>query len=150
MAGLQRMEQFLDGASNYDQLSACHCKGAPAFDLKCICLWTPQHNKTCRTHCRYVWCNMKSGVGRSNSRKGTTGAERDNYVLHLNGSRERVWSVLKYLGVLHKTNDTITLFHSIWEYFHWYSSNSTTVNSVIFVAAASSLHPHFISQMNSC
>lgn len=33
---------------------------------------------------------MKSGVGRSSSRKGTTGARRDNYILHLHGSRERV------------------------------------------------------------
>lgn len=37
-----------------------------------------------------VWCNMKSGVGRSSSRKGTMGAGRDNYILHLHGSRERV------------------------------------------------------------
>lgn len=32
---------------------------------------------------------MKSGVGKSSSRKGTTGARRDKYLLHLNSSREK-------------------------------------------------------------
>lgn len=134
---------------NYDLLPTCHWKGAPVFDLRCICLWKFQHNKTCRTHCRHVWCNMKSEAGRSSSRKGTMGAGRDNYIFHFHSSRERVWSVLKYFGVLHKTNYTNTLFQSIWEYCHWYSANSNTVNLVIFVDAASSLHPYVSSQMNS-
>lgn len=56
---------------------------------------------------------MKLGVGRSNFRKGIMGAGKDNYLLHLNSSRERVLSVLKYFGALHKTNDTNTLFQSI-------------------------------------
>lgn len=126
---------------NYGLLPTCHWKGAPAFDVNAnfsIIKFAGPIADMCGATWSQELADLVPG-------RGTMGARRDNHLLHLNSSRERVWRVMKYFGFLHKTNDINTLFQSIWEYFHWYSANSKTVNLVLLLQP---LHCILISSAN--